>query len=53
MCLMYMCNNIAHAASNNQLISWLQYTLACGHSEVAEVIYLYTSVNRCSLFLYF
>jgi hypothetical protein len=32
-----MCEHIAHAAANNQLISWLQYTLTCGHYQVAQV----------------
>lgn len=32
-----MCTNIGRAASNNQLISWLQYTLACGHNDVSRV----------------
>ncbi|GLG97737.1 Uncharacterized protein GBIM_04433 [Gryllus bimaculatus] len=37
LCVEYMCMHIAHAASNNQLVSWLQYTLACGHYDVAQV----------------
>ncbi|PSN58437.1 hypothetical protein C0J52_02823 [Blattella germanica] len=37
LCIEYMCEHIAHAAANNQLISWLQYTLTCGHYKVAQV----------------
>ncbi|XP_069674979.1 BTB/POZ domain-containing protein 17 isoform X3 [Periplaneta americana] len=37
LCIEYMCEHIAHAAANNQLISWLQYTLTCGHYQVAQV----------------
>lgn len=37
LCVEYMCEHIAHAAANNQLISWLQYTLTCGHYQVAQV----------------
>lgn len=37
LCVEYMCSHIAHAAANNQLVSWLQYTLNCGHYEVAKV----------------
>ncbi|KAG8233132.1 hypothetical protein J437_LFUL010362, partial [Ladona fulva] len=36
LCIDYMCTHIAHAATHNQLISWLQYTLACGHNKVAK-----------------
>ncbi|XP_071444543.1 galectin-3-binding protein isoform X1 [Hetaerina americana] len=36
LCVKYMCSHIAHAATHNQLISWLQYTMACGHSKVAN-----------------
>ncbi|KAJ9577328.1 hypothetical protein L9F63_006072, partial [Diploptera punctata] len=37
LCIEYMCEHIAHAAVNNQLISWLQYTLTCGHYQAAQV----------------
>lgn len=36
LCVEYMCKHIAHAAANNQLVSWLQYTLTCGHYNVAQ-----------------
>lgn len=31
-----MSNHIAHAACYNQLFSWLQYTISCGHLDVAK-----------------
>lgn len=36
LCVQYMCNHIAHAATHNQLISWFQYTLSLGHYQVAQ-----------------
>ncbi|XP_035441044.1 BTB/POZ domain-containing protein 17 [Spodoptera frugiperda] len=36
LCLTYMSQNIAQAAKRGQLISWMQYTMACGHNEVAK-----------------
>lgn len=38
LCVKYMCSHIALAASHNQLISWLQYTLSLGHYLVAQVM---------------
>lgn len=35
LCIDYMCNHIALAAHQNQLITWLQYTLSLGHHKVA------------------
>lgn len=35
LCIEYMCNHIALAATNNQLITWYQYTLSLGHHKVA------------------
>ncbi|GLV38534.1 Transport and Golgi organization 10 [Carabus blaptoides fortunei] len=35
-CVSYMCSNVAYAAVHNKLISWLQYTLACGHNDVSR-----------------
>jgi hypothetical protein len=40
LCVEYMCEHIAYAAANNQLISWLQYTLTCGHYQAAQVLLL-------------
>lgn len=37
LCLEYMLNHVPHAASHNVLFSWLQYTVNCGHTEVAEI----------------
>lgn len=31
-----MTKHVPHAASHNVLFSWLQYTVACGHNDVAE-----------------
>lgn len=31
-----MSKHVAHAACYNQLFSWLQYTIPCGHTEVAK-----------------
>lgn len=36
LCLQYMCKHIVSAAACNQLISWLQYTLNCGHNDVGR-----------------
>ncbi|XP_014252510.1 BTB/POZ domain-containing protein 17 isoform X2 [Cimex lectularius] len=37
LCIEYMCSHIALAASNNQLVTWFQYTLSIGHHIVAYV----------------
>ncbi|XP_041968036.1 BTB/POZ domain-containing protein 17 [Aricia agestis] len=36
LCLSYMSQHIAQAATRGQLISWMQYTMACGHNDVAK-----------------
>ncbi|XP_052758134.1 BTB/POZ domain-containing protein 17 [Galleria mellonella] len=36
LCLGYMSQHIAQAAKRGQLIAWMQYTMACGHNEVAK-----------------
>ncbi|PZC82769.1 hypothetical protein B5X24_HaOG209867 [Helicoverpa armigera] len=36
LCLGYMSQHIAQAAKRGQLISWMQYTMACGHNDVAK-----------------
>uniref|UniRef100_T1J0N0 BTB domain-containing protein n=1 Tax=Strigamia maritima TaxID=126957 RepID=T1J0N0_STRMM len=36
LCIDYMCQHIVSAAACNQLISWLQYTLNCGHDRVGQ-----------------
>ncbi|KAJ8718807.1 hypothetical protein PYW07_016363 [Mythimna separata] len=36
LCLSYMSQHIAQAAKRAQLISWMQYTMACGHNDVAK-----------------
>uniref|UniRef100_A0A2A4J1M2 BTB domain-containing protein n=1 Tax=Heliothis virescens TaxID=7102 RepID=A0A2A4J1M2_HELVI len=36
LCLSYMSQHIAQAAKRGQLISWMQYTMACGHNDVAK-----------------
>ncbi|CAH0724013.1 unnamed protein product, partial [Brenthis ino] len=36
LCLDYMSQHIAQAAKRGQLIAWMQYTMACGHNEVAK-----------------
>jgi hypothetical protein len=49
LCVEYMCEHIAHAAAHNQLISWLQYTLTCGHYQVAQVWMLVIPVGNLIL----
>ncbi|XP_077289032.1 BTB/POZ domain-containing protein 17-like [Arctopsyche grandis] len=36
LCLTYMSRHLANAVQQGQLVSWLQYTMACGHSDVAK-----------------
>ncbi|XP_063827220.1 BTB/POZ domain-containing protein 17 [Ostrinia nubilalis] len=36
LCLTYMSQHIAQAAKRGQLIAWMQYTMACGHNDVAK-----------------
>ncbi|XP_049870510.1 BTB/POZ domain-containing protein 17 [Pectinophora gossypiella] len=36
LCLSYMSQHIAQAAKLGQLIAWMQYTMACGHDDVAK-----------------
>ncbi|CAG4946206.1 unnamed protein product [Colias eurytheme] len=36
LCLEYMSQHIALAAKRGQLIAWMQYTMACGHNDVAK-----------------
>ncbi|KOB63286.1 BTB/POZ domain-containing protein 17 [Operophtera brumata] len=31
-----MAQHIAHAAKAGHLISWMQYTMACGHNDIAK-----------------
>ncbi|CAH0553089.1 unnamed protein product [Brassicogethes aeneus] len=45
LCIEYMCKHVPHAASHNQLFSWLQYTTACGHDDVAETCQNYIKWN--------
>lgn len=40
-----MCKHIAHAASHNQLFSWLQYTITCGYVAVAKLCQNYIKWN--------
>ncbi|CAB0011503.1 unnamed protein product, partial [Nesidiocoris tenuis] len=35
LCIDYMCDHIALAASNNQLVTWFQYTVSLGHKTAA------------------
>ncbi|XP_023023367.2 transport and Golgi organization 10 isoform X1 [Leptinotarsa decemlineata] len=35
-CLNYMCKHVPHASSHNQLFSWLQYSMVCGHQKVFD-----------------
>ncbi|KAI5634239.1 BTB/POZ domain-containing protein [Phthorimaea operculella] len=37
LCLRYMSQHIAQAAKLGCLVSWMQYTMACGHDHVAKV----------------
>ncbi|XP_023940987.1 BTB/POZ domain-containing protein 17 [Bicyclus anynana] len=36
LCLDYMSQHIAQAAKRGHLIAWMQYTMACGHNDVAK-----------------
>ncbi|CAF4817303.1 unnamed protein product [Pieris macdunnoughi] len=36
LCLEYMSQHIALAAKKGQVINWMQYTMACGHTNVAK-----------------
>ncbi|KAJ0177604.1 hypothetical protein K1T71_006477 [Dendrolimus kikuchii] len=36
LCLSYMSQHIAQAAKRGKLIAWMQYTMACGHDDVAK-----------------
>lgn len=49
LCLNYMPKHLAKAVKHGHLVSWLQYTMACGHSDVAKV----SCVNFLSSDLYF
>ncbi|XP_013777480.1 BTB/POZ domain-containing protein 17-like [Limulus polyphemus] len=42
LCVDYMCRHVVSATKHNQLVSWLQYTLNCGHTAVH---------NACSNFI--
>ncbi|XP_031338421.1 BTB/POZ domain-containing protein 17 isoform X2 [Photinus pyralis] len=44
-CIKYMSKHIAHAASHNQLFSWLQYTTTCGYDNVANLCQNYIKWN--------
>lgn len=33
----YMKQHVVSASQQNYLIAWLQYTLTCGHSDIASV----------------
>lgn len=32
----YMKSNVVSASQQNYLMAWLQYTLACGHSDISS-----------------
>lgn len=36
LCLEYMRKHVVSAAACNQLVSWLQYTLTCGHDNIGQ-----------------
>ncbi|KAJ8943668.1 hypothetical protein NQ314_009691 [Rhamnusium bicolor] len=47
-CINYMCKHVPHAASHNQLFSWLQYSTystSCLHSKVFETCQNYIKWN--------
>lgn len=44
-CVSYMCKHIPHAASHNQLFSWLQYSTACCHGKVYDTCQNYIKWN--------
>ena len=45
LCLDYMSQHIAQAAKRGQLIAWMQYTMACGHVDVAKVRRMFETLN--------
>ncbi|XP_017769342.1 PREDICTED: BTB/POZ domain-containing protein 17 isoform X2 [Nicrophorus vespilloides] len=45
LCIDYMINHIPHASAHNVLFSWLQYTIPCGHMELAEKCLSYIKWN--------
>lgn len=49
LCTEYMCKHVPHAASHNVLFSWLQYTIRCGHKDVAERCLNYIKWNLQSV----
>ncbi|KAI8421237.1 hypothetical protein MSG28_008295 [Choristoneura fumiferana] len=36
LCLHYMGSHVAQAARRGRLVGWMQYTMACGHADVAK-----------------
>lgn len=45
LCLDYMRNHIPIAAIQGTLVSWLQYTLNCGHNEITDVCHNFVKWN--------
>ncbi|KAF7281551.1 hypothetical protein GWI33_004520 [Rhynchophorus ferrugineus] len=44
-CIQYMCKHVPHAASHNQLSSWLQYSTICGHTLIFDTCQNYLKWN--------
>ncbi|XP_030767399.1 BTB/POZ domain-containing protein 17 [Sitophilus oryzae] len=44
-CIHYMCRHVPHAASHNQLSSWLQYSSICDHTLIFETCHNYLKWN--------
>ncbi|RWS28484.1 hypothetical protein B4U80_02881, partial [Leptotrombidium deliense] len=45
LCVEFMCNHIVSAAKYNLIVSWLQYTLNCGHKDVYEACVKFVKFN--------
>ncbi|XP_069357502.1 BTB/POZ domain-containing protein 17 [Maniola hyperantus] len=45
LCLGYMSQHIPQAARRGHLIAWMQYTMACGHDDVAKACQNYVKWN--------
>lgn len=38
LCIKYMTRHIPAAAVESELVKWLQYTVNCGHEQLAQAI---------------
>ncbi|RWS10285.1 hypothetical protein B4U79_11914 [Dinothrombium tinctorium] len=45
LCVDYMCHHIVSAAKHNLIVSWLQYTINCGHKDVYDACIKFVKYN--------